>query len=109
MDGVVHSSFPTAFWLEVAVATRGRDYSAPISLPTTDTRRRISAIDVLGVTLFYASVRLAPCGGLYLGAGMDIERISFVDALRWLYELKTDKPPDLVVKSARPSRSSPRS
>jgi hypothetical protein len=45
MDGVVHSSLPRAFWLGVAVATRGRDYSAPISLPTTDTRRRISAIE----------------------------------------------------------------
>jgi hypothetical protein len=109
MDGVVHSSLPRAFWLGLAAATHDRDYSAPISLPTTDTRRRISAIDVLGVTLAYASVRLAPCGGLDRGAGMDIDRISFVDALRWLYELKTDKSPDLVVKSARPGRSSPRS
>ena len=82
MDGVVHSSFPRAFWLGVAVATRGRDYSAPISLPTTDTRRCISAIDVLGVTLVYANVRLAPCGGLDRGTGADIKRIRFVDALR---------------------------
>ena len=46
------------------------------------------------------SVRLAPCGGLDRGAGVDIERISFVDASRWLYELKSDDPPDLVVKPA---------
>jgi hypothetical protein len=40
------------------------------------------------------SVRLAPCGGLDRGAGVDIEQISFLDALRWLYELKTDDPPE---------------
>ena len=41
----------------------------PLSLPTTDTHRRIWAIDVLGVTHVCASVRLAPCRGLDRRAG----------------------------------------
>ena len=100
MDGVVHGSFPRAFWLGVAAATHDRDCRARTSLHTTDTRRRISAIDVLGLTLVYASVRLAPCGSLDCGADVDIERIGLVDTLRQLCELKTDDPPDLVVKKA---------
>ena len=41
--------------LSLPVSAYDRDYSAPISLPTTDTRRHISAIDVLGITLGYAT------------------------------------------------------
>ena len=40
--------------------------------------------------------------------GVDIERISFIDALRWLCELKTDDLPQLVVNPARPGRFEPR-
>jgi hypothetical protein len=40
--------------------------------------------------------------------GVDVERISFVDALRWLCELKSDELPELVVNPARPGRFEPR-
>jgi Transposase DDE domain len=40
--------------------------------------------------------------------GVDIERISFIDALRWLCELKTEDLPELVVNPARPGRFEPR-
>jgi hypothetical protein len=40
--------------------------------------------------------------------GVDVERISFIDALRWLCEMKTDSLPKLVVNPARPGRSEPR-
>jgi hypothetical protein len=40
--------------------------------------------------------------------GVDVERISFVDALRWLCEMKTDELPELVVNPARPGRFEPR-
>jgi hypothetical protein len=40
--------------------------------------------------------------------GVDVERISFVDAFRWLRELKTDDLPELVVNPARPGRFEPR-
>ena len=39
---------------------------------------------------------------------VDVERISFVDALRWLCEMKTDELPELVVNPARPGRFEPR-
>src|SRR5262245_55554299 len=109
MVGVVHGSFPRAFRLGVAAATHDRDCSARTYLPTTDTRRQVSAIDVLGLTLVYVSVRLAPCGGLDCGAGVDMLRSRLVVTMRWLCELKTDDLPDLVVKPAPPGRSSPRS
>jgi hypothetical protein len=40
--------------------------------------------------------------------GVDLERISFIDALRWLRELKTNALPKLVVNPARPGRFEPR-
>jgi Transposase DDE domain len=40
--------------------------------------------------------------------GVDIERISFIDALRWLCEMNTDGLPRLVVNPARPGRFEPR-
>jgi hypothetical protein len=40
--------------------------------------------------------------------GVDIERISFIDAFRWLCQLKTDDLPELVVNPARPGRFEPR-
>ena len=40
--------------------------------------------------------------------GVDIERISFIDALRWLCEMKKDSLPKLVVNPARPGRFEPR-
>lgn len=40
--------------------------------------------------------------------GVDVERISFIDALRWLCEMKTDDLPKLVVNPARPGRCEPR-
>jgi len=40
--------------------------------------------------------------------GVDIERISFIDALRWLCEMKKDGLPKLVVNPARPGRFEPR-
>jgi Transposase DDE domain len=40
--------------------------------------------------------------------GVDEERISFVDALRWLCEMKTDDLPKLVVNPDRPGRFEPR-
>jgi hypothetical protein len=40
--------------------------------------------------------------------GVDVERISFIDALRWLCEMKTDDLPKLVVNPARPGRFEPR-
>jgi hypothetical protein len=40
--------------------------------------------------------------------GVDVERISFIDALRWLRELKTEALPKLVVNPARPGRFEPR-
>jgi Transposase DDE domain len=40
--------------------------------------------------------------------GVDIERISFIDALRWLCEMKTTDLPELVVNPARPGRFEPR-
>jgi hypothetical protein len=40
--------------------------------------------------------------------GVDVERISFVDAMRWLCQLKTDELPELVVNPARPGRFEPR-
>jgi Transposase DDE domain len=39
---------------------------------------------------------------------VDIERISFIDALRWLCEMKTDDLPKLVVNPSRPGRFEPR-
>jgi hypothetical protein len=40
--------------------------------------------------------------------GVDVERISFVDALRWLCEMKADGLPKLVVNPDRPGRFEPR-
>jgi len=40
--------------------------------------------------------------------GVDVERISFIDALRWLREMKTADLPELVVNPARPGRFEPR-
>jgi Transposase DDE domain len=40
--------------------------------------------------------------------GVDVERISFIDALRWLCEMKTDDLPPLVVNPVRPGRFEPR-
>jgi hypothetical protein len=40
--------------------------------------------------------------------GVDVERISFIDALRWLREMKTEALPKLVVNPARPGRVEPR-
>lgn len=40
--------------------------------------------------------------------GVDVERISFIDALRWLCEMKTANLPKLVVNPARPGRFEPR-
>jgi hypothetical protein len=40
--------------------------------------------------------------------GVDIERVSFIDALRWLCEMKKDGLPRLVVNPARPGRFEPR-
>lgn len=40
--------------------------------------------------------------------GVDVERISFIDALRWLGEMKADDLPELVVNPARPGRFEPR-
>jgi Transposase DDE domain len=40
--------------------------------------------------------------------GVDVERISFIDALRWLCDLKKDDLPELVVNPARPGRFEPR-
>jgi hypothetical protein len=40
--------------------------------------------------------------------GVDLERISFIDALRWLCEMKTADLPELVVNPARPGRFEPR-
>jgi hypothetical protein len=40
--------------------------------------------------------------------GVDVERISFIDALRWLCEMKTNGLPKLVVNPARPGRFEPR-
>ncbi len=40
--------------------------------------------------------------------GVDVERISFIDAFRWLREMKTDDLPRLVVNPARPGRFEPR-
>jgi hypothetical protein len=40
--------------------------------------------------------------------GVDVERISFIDALRWLCEMKTDGLPKLVVNPDRPGRYEPR-
>jgi hypothetical protein len=40
--------------------------------------------------------------------GVNVEQISFVDALRWLCEMKTDALPRLVVNPARPGRFEPR-
>jgi hypothetical protein len=40
--------------------------------------------------------------------GVDVERISFIDALRWLGEMKTSVLPELVVNPARPGRFEPR-
>jgi len=40
--------------------------------------------------------------------GVDVERISFIDALRWLCEMKMDGLPRLVVNPARPGRFEPR-
>jgi hypothetical protein len=57
MDGVIHGSFPWAFWLGFAGATHDRDCSARASLPTTNTRSRISVIDLLRITPVHASVR----------------------------------------------------
>jgi Transposase DDE domain len=39
---------------------------------------------------------------------VNAERISFIDALRWLCELKTDERPKLVVNPTRPGRFEPR-
>jgi Transposase DDE domain len=40
--------------------------------------------------------------------GVDVERISFIAALRWLCEMKPDALPKLVVNPARPGRFEPR-
>jgi hypothetical protein len=40
--------------------------------------------------------------------GVDVERISFIDALRWLCEMKTADLPELVVNPTRPGRFEPR-
>ena len=41
--------------------------------------------------------------------GVDVERISFVDALRWLAEARPgDELPELVVNPERPGRYEPR-
>jgi hypothetical protein len=40
--------------------------------------------------------------------GVDVERISFIDAFRWLCEMKMDGLPRLVVNPARPGRFEPR-
>jgi hypothetical protein len=40
--------------------------------------------------------------------GVDVERISFIDAFRWLCEMQTDGLPRLVVNPARPGRFEPR-
>ena len=40
--------------------------------------------------------------------GVDVERISFIDALRWLCELKADELMELVVNPSRPGRVEPR-
>jgi hypothetical protein len=40
--------------------------------------------------------------------GVDVERISFIDAYRWLCELKADDLPELVVNPLRPGRFEPR-
>jgi hypothetical protein len=40
--------------------------------------------------------------------GVDLERISFIDALRWLCELRRDGLPELVVNPTRPGRFEPR-
>jgi Transposase DDE domain len=40
--------------------------------------------------------------------GVDVERISFIDALRWLCEMTTADLPELVVNPARPGRYEPR-
>jgi hypothetical protein len=40
--------------------------------------------------------------------GVHVERISFIDALRWLCEMKTNDLPQLVVNPARPGRFEPR-
>lgn len=40
--------------------------------------------------------------------GVDVERISFIDALRWLCEMKTDDLPKLVINPSRPGRYEPR-
>ena len=40
--------------------------------------------------------------------GVDVEQISFIDALRWLCEMKTDGLPRLVINPARPGRFEPR-
>ncbi len=40
--------------------------------------------------------------------GVDVERISFNDALRWLCDMKADELPELVANPARPRRFEPR-
>jgi hypothetical protein len=40
--------------------------------------------------------------------GVDVERISFIDALRWLCELRADELVELVVNPSRPGRVEPR-
>ena len=40
--------------------------------------------------------------------GVGVERISFIDALRWLCEMKAADLPELVVNPARPGRFEPR-
>ncbi len=41
--------------------------------------------------------------------GVDVERVSFVDALRWLLEARPGEAlPELVVNPARPGRAEPR-
>jgi hypothetical protein len=40
--------------------------------------------------------------------GVDVERISFIDAYRWLCEMKKDGLPKLVVNPTRPGRFEPR-
>jgi hyperosmotically inducible periplasmic protein len=75
MDGFVHSAFQRAFWLGVAAVTPDRDYSAPISLPTTDTRRRISAIDVLGVTLVLVVSTVSAQDGILSRTGQALDNV----------------------------------
>jgi len=40
--------------------------------------------------------------------GVDVERVSFIDALRWLCELKADELLELVINPSRPGRLEPR-